>query len=113
MYAYETVASQLECEGMINVNSVSLDAWKSWLRQGRASHVPFITDDGSIKLDKATSYAFPRTSIAGDVSAGSDPNHSNPDFPAASEFGGYRTLTETQIDALAEEIVKEIRKGDS
>ena len=110
MYAYETVASQLEVEGMINVNSVSLDAWKAWLRQGRAWSVPFIASNGSIQLDKATSYAFPRASIAGDVAAGSGISHSNPDFPEASEFAGYRTLTDTQIDALAEEIVKEIRK---
>lgn len=110
MYSYETVASQLEVRGMINVNSVSVEAWESWLRQGRDVRVPYLTADGSTQLDDEQSFAFPRTSIAGDRAAGSGSNASNPLFPHADEFAGYRALTETQVKALAEEIVKEIRK---
>ena len=110
MYGYETVASQLEVEGMINVNSVSIDAWKSWLRQGRNAQVPYLAKDGSTNLDGAESFAFPRTTIAGDKTADSGSNESNPLFPDAAEFAGYRTLTDEQIDALAQEIVNEIRK---
>lgn len=110
MYSYETVASQLEVRGMINVNSVSVEAWESWLRQGRDVRVPYLTADGSTQLDNEQSFAFPRTSIAGDRAAGSGSNASNPLFPHADEFAGYRALTETQVKALAEEIVEEIRK---
>lgn len=110
MYGYETVASQLEVDGMINVNSVSVEAWKSWLRQGRNAKVPYLAKDGSTQLDEAASFAFPRTTIAGDKTAASGSNESNPLFPDAAEFTGYRTLTDEQIDALAEEIVSEIRK---
>ncbi|MGB0751284.1 MAG: hypothetical protein ACPGQI_04965, partial [Gammaproteobacteria bacterium] len=109
MYSYESVASQLEVEGMINVNSTSVEAWKAWLRQGRNADVPYLDDDGSTRLDEGQSFAFPRTSIAGDSAAGSGSSNSNPDFPDADEFAGYRTLTETQIDALAEEIVNDLR----
>ncbi len=109
MYAYETVASQLEVEGMINVNSVSVDAWKSWLRQGRDSKVPYLDAGGSTRLDGEISFPFPRTTVAGDKTAGSGSNESNPLFPDADEFAGYRTLDDEEIDALAEEIVNEIR----
>jgi hypothetical protein len=109
-YNYETIASELEVSGMINVNSVSLEAWKSWLRHGRETKVPFLSANGATVLDQATSYAFPRTSISGDEAADSGSGSSNPLFPEASEFSGYRTLSEEQIDALAQEIVKEIRK---
>lgn len=110
MFAYETIASQLEVAGMINVNSVSVDAWKSWLRQGRDAKTPYLTANGSTELDATRSFAFPRTSIAGDSSTDSGSNASNPLFPDAVEFSGYRALTDSQIDALAEEIVSEIRK---
>jgi len=110
MYGYETVASQLVVEGMININSVSLEAWKSWLRQGRKARVPFLAAGGATTLDSEKSFAFPRTSIAGDKATGSGSGASNPLFPDAAEYTGYTTLTEIQIDALAEEIVKEIRK---
>ena len=110
MYGYETVASQLEVQGMINVNSVSVEAWKAWLRQGRDSRVPYLTANGSTTLDGTESFSFPRTSIAGDKAAGSGSGDSNPGFADAAQFSGYPTLSGTQIDALAEQIVLEIRK---
>lgn len=109
-FAYETIASQLEVTGMINVNSTSVEAWKSWLKHGREIRVPYLTDGGATTLDSEKSYAFPRTTIAGDQAATSGSSSSNPLFPDASEFAGYRILSETQVDALAEEIVNEIRK---
>ena len=66
--------------------------------------------DGRTSLDKARSYSFPRTSIAGDQGSNSGSRESgNPIFGAA-EFAGHRVLTEEQIDALAEEIVSEVRE---
>jgi len=110
MFAYETVASELEVEGMINVNSVSKEVWKSWLRQGRDARVAYLDANGATQLDAEQSFAFPRTTIAGDSAAGSGSTGSNPLFPDADEFAGYRTLSETQIEALAEEIVNEVRE---
>ena len=52
---------------------------------------------------------YPRTSIAGDQGSDSGSGESNATFPQAAEFAGHRVLTDEQIDALAEEIVKEIR----
>ena len=110
LYTYQTIASQLVVDGMFNINSVSLDAWKAILRHNRDTETPYITASGSTVTDSATSFPYPRTSIAGDRSAdsgaGTVSNGSNPD---AAEFAGYRALTDEQIDALAEEIVEEIR----
>jgi hypothetical protein len=94
---------------MFNINSVSLDAWKAILRQGRDLQVPWLSPDGATNNGNATSFTFPRTSIAGDQGTDSGSNASNPLFPGAVEFAGHRVLTDAQIDALAEEIVKEIR----
>ena len=109
-YPFETIASKLEVEGMFNINSVSLEAWKAILRQSRDLHVPYLAANGSTNAGNASSFAYPRTSIAGDQGSDSGSNESNAAFPAAAEFSGYRVLTDVQIDALAEEIVKEIQK---
>ena len=97
---YQTIASQLVVDGMFNINSVSLDAWKAILRHNRDTETPYITASGSTVTDSATSFPYPRTSIAGDRSAdsgaGTVSNGSNPD---AAEFAGYRALTDEQIDA--------------
>ena len=110
MYAFESIASKLEVDGMFNINSVSLEAWKALLRQNRNAEVPYLGSDGQTRTDSASSYSYPRTTIAGDRATNSGSGESNGLFPAAAEFSGHRALTDAQIDALAEEIVTEIRK---
>jgi hypothetical protein len=110
MYSFETIASKLQVDGMFNVNSISLDAWKALLRQSRDIGVPYLDRSGRTLLDKTTLSSYPRSSIAGDRATNSNSQESNPAFPQAAEFAGHRVLTDEQIDALAEEIVKEIRK---
>jgi hypothetical protein len=110
MYPFETLASKLEVEGMFNINSVSLEAWKALLRHGRDAQVPYLAPDGSTKAGTASAPTFPRTSIAGDRGSNSGSVDSNAAFPHAAQFAGHRVLTDAQIDALAEEIVKQIRE---
>ncbi len=110
MYPFETLASKLEVEGMFNINSVSLESWKALLRHGRDAQIPYLAPDGSIKAGAASAPTFPRTSIAGDRGTNSGSADSNANFPHAAEFAGHRVLTDPQIDALAEEIVKQIRE---
>ena len=109
-YQFETIASKLEVDGMFNINSASIEAWKAILRHSRDLQVPYLAANGSTNLGKASSFPYPRTSIAGDQGSDSGSKASGATFPAAAEFAGYRVLTDEQIDALAEEIVKEIRK---
>jgi len=107
--AYLNIASRLEVEGMFNVNSVSVDAWKALLRHANDTSVPFLSPNGATAAGSATSFTFPRTSIAGDTGSDSGSRNSGL-FNGAAEFAGHRVLTEEQIDALAVEIVNEIRK---
>jgi hypothetical protein len=109
LYGFETIASKLEVEGMFNVNSASLDAWKALLRQSRNAQVPYLASNGSTTTAPASSYPYPRTSISGDRATNSGSGDSNGSFPHAAEFAGHRVLTDEQIDALAEEIVKQVR----
>ena len=107
-FTYATIASELEIEGAFNVNSVSVDAWKSILRHSRSGQVPYLTSSGNTELSGA-GFPYSRTSIAGDQSVLSGSTESNPLNSNAAAYAGVPDLTEVQIDALAEEIVSEIR----
>jgi hypothetical protein len=109
-YPFESIASKLLVNGMFNINSVSLEAWQAMLRQSRDAQVPYLASDGSTKLGAKSSFSYPRTSIAGDQGSNSGSKESNSLFPDAAEFAGNRVLTDEQIDALANEIVSEIKK---
>jgi len=107
---YRTVASHLEVEGMFNVNSTSVTAWRALLGHARKQKVPFIRESGtSWNVDSSgeSDYATSRFSIAGDSEAGS--TGSSGSFPEATEFAGYRVLDDKFIEQLAEEIVKQVR----
>ncbi|MBK1854243.1 hypothetical protein JO972_04705 [Verrucomicrobiaceae bacterium 5K15] len=110
VYTYASIASQLEVAGMFNVNSVSVEAWKAILKHSRDSEVPYLASNGSTTSDAPRSYPYPRTSIAGDQAVNSGSTESNPLNSDAAIFAGYPALTDEQVDALAEEIVEEIRK---
>lgn len=109
-YPFETVASKLEVEGMFNVNSVSEDAWKAILRQSRGVQVPYLGANGSTSSGNTSGVTYPRTSIAGEQGTDSRSSSSGLLFPDSVEFAGHRVLTDTQVDALAGEIVREIQK---
>ena len=63
---------------------------------------------GDAVLAGETDYALTRFSIAGDAKA-DEPSTSGA-FPEANEFAGYRTVDDRFLDALAEEVVNQIRK---
>jgi hypothetical protein len=85
-------------------------AWRALLGHARNQKVPFIKDTGtawSVDLSSQADYPFARFSIAGDSEAKTA--GSSGAFPGAAEFSGYRILDEKQLDALATEIVKQVR----
>lgn len=107
---YRTIASHLEVEGMFNVNSTSVTAWRTLLGHARNQKVPFIRESGStwnVDTSGENDYAASRFSIAGDSQAGT--GGSSGSFPEATEFAGFRVLDEEFIDQLAEEIVNQVR----
>ena len=107
---WQRVASRLEVEGMFNVNSTSVAAWRALLGHARNQKIPYLTESGAnwpIKLSGKTDYAFSRFTVAGDVEAGKRGTAGA--FPDSSEFAGYRVFKKDTLDTLAEEIVKQVR----
>jgi hypothetical protein len=108
--SWKTIASRLEVEGMFNVNSTSVTAWRALLGHARDQKIPYIKESGtgwSADLSSKTDHAFTRFSVAGDVEAGAA--GSSGAFADASEFAGYRVLDESVLDAFAAEVVKQVR----
>ena len=103
------IASKLEVQGMFNVNSTSVDAWKALLRHQKDNEIAYLNADGSINLDKTGGNPIARDSLAGEAVAGGGVNSSGEGFFRATEYTGYRRFTDGQIDALATQIVAEIK----
>ena len=103
------VASRLEVDGMFNVNSTSVAAWKALL--GHAKSREEIAILGKNQMESAPAYKkhpVTRGPVAPDVEAGSGPAHSGV-AEKTSEYTGFRNLTDAQIEDLAEKIVEQVR----
>ncbi len=83
-------------DGSFNINSTSKDAWKAFLASGR--HFKHQAD----KTDNPSA-AFPR-SLRQTSSSASPPTGNGDD-----SYTGFRRLNDAEIDALAGEIVKQVR----
>jgi hypothetical protein len=104
--SWRTISSRLEVEGMFNVNSTSVTAWRALLGHARDLKTPYVTATGN-QLSGKEDYAFSRFAIAGDTDA-KTPGSSG-QFSASSEFAGYRKLDSDTLDRFATEIVKQVR----
>lgn len=109
--SWKTIASRLEVEGMFNVNSTSVVAWRALLGHARNQKIPYLRESSGrvrVALSEETDHATSRFSVAGDSDTSA--SGSSGAFPGANEFTGYRILDDTLIDALAEEIVEQVRR---
>ena len=104
--SWKSIASRIEVEGMFNVNSTSITAWRALLGHARNRKNPYFTSTGN-SLSSKEDYAFSRFAVAGDVEAKSI--GSSGAFSKSAEFAGYRKLDEKTLDTFAEEIVKQVR----
>lgn len=106
--ATREIAALLRVDGLFNVNSTSIEAWKCLL--GSLKNRPIIVRDATGAESISTADAntpvvnlqAPQTGIArgtGSV-APKDPD----------QWVGRRTLTDAEIDALARAVVREVRK---
>ncbi|RYD20151.1 MAG: hypothetical protein EOP88_16230 [Verrucomicrobiaceae bacterium] len=106
--ATRNIASFIRVDGMFNVNSTSVEAWKSLL-SGRRER-PLSVRDANGKESIRT--GEPDTPVSGLVApldriAKGD---GSVDITDDSQWVGRRTLDEAEIDSLARAIVKEVRK---
>ena len=106
--SWKRIASRLEVEGMFNVNSTSVKAWRALLGHARNQKIPFTQPDGAVQLSAETKYGFSRTSVAGDRAAGMAPQVAG-EYADTTEFTGYRVFTDKMLDLLAEKIVGQVR----
>jgi len=103
------IASRFEVEGMFNVNTTSVEAWKALL--GRAKSLDQIAMHGAAGIvaeNTSNEHAVTRGAIATDVEAGSGPGFGG-QFDNASEYTGFRTLSDDQINDLAVKVVEQVR----
>jgi len=110
--SYRHIASKLTVDGMFNVNSVSVKAWKALLSHALGQRQPYLAENGSswnATLAPSRDHVVSRMSVSGAGAAGLDPPPSGT-FADALEFSGHRALTDRQIEALAIEIVAQIRR---
>ncbi|MES2924795.1 MAG: hypothetical protein V4819_24790 [Verrucomicrobiota bacterium] len=108
--SWKKIASRLEVEGMFNVNSTSVTAWRSLLGHARNQKVPYIKDTAaawSVDVSGESDYAFSRFAVAGDSESKTQGTAGA--YAGAAEFAGYRILDDKMLDALADEIVKQVR----
>jgi type II secretory pathway pseudopilin PulG len=106
--SWKTISSRLEVEGMFNVNSTSVRAWRALLGHARNQKIPYFQPGGAIGLSGPTNYAFSRTSVAGDLAAGEAPQVAG-EYADTTEFTGHRVFTDDMLDRLAENIVGQVR----
>jgi hypothetical protein len=103
------VASRLEVEGMFNVNTTSVESWKALL--GHAKSLESIALQGADKIESSSvdkKHIVTRGPVASDVEAGSGAGVGG-QFANASEYCGYRSLTNEQINDLAKKVVEQVR----
>ncbi len=89
-------ASRLLIDGAFNVNSTDKNAWKAFLASTRHFRHP-------ADATPAAGAAFPR-SLEQPTAAATPPTGTDDD-----SFSGFRRLTDEELDALAEEIVRQVR----
>ncbi len=104
--AWYDVASKIEVEGMFNVNSTSVEAWTAQLKHLKDGGAPYVSNDPgstgwSLRLTSDTGHPVSRTTVSGDPDAGPT--------EYSSAIGEHARLTDSQIEALAVEIVNQVK----
>lgn len=106
--AHLTSASLLEVDGMFNVNSTSVDAWKSLLsalkKRDSITRATSSSAEAHTPNADATTVAGLNSPIETIVNA-----KNTVDIKDASQWTGRRTLSDDEIDSLATAIVKQVR----
>ncbi|MBT8038416.1 MAG: hypothetical protein KJO21_12820 [Verrucomicrobiae bacterium] len=103
------VASRFEVDGMFNVNSTSVEAWKALLGHAKSiQQIAMHGDTGIIAADNSDKHAITRGSVATNIEAGTGPGFGSV-ADAGSEYTGYRSLSDNQIEDLAQKIVEQVR----
>lgn len=103
------MASRFEVEGMFNVNSTSVDAWKAILGHARnREQIAMYGKDGILSVVPGKDHAVTRGAIATDVEAGAG-GAIGGGGAKGSEYAGFRSLSDEDIEDLAEKVVEQVK----
>ena len=105
--AMDLVATLLRVEGMFNINSTSVEAWKAVLA-GLKDHPVIVRDDRGRESIAPNAGSSPVAGLL--VPTTNDSNGGNVDVKDLAQWTGRRTLTDVQIEELAKALVEEVRK---
>ncbi len=107
----DKIAAHLLVEGPFNINSTSVDAWKALLASLKGKPVAYLDKDkalaGVINPDTASTTGTPVSSFTM-PNAKPGTGSSNPNDP--SQWLGWRELNDSEIEELAEAIVRQIKR---
>jgi hypothetical protein len=107
--AARRIASNLMVDGMFNVNSTSVEAWKGFLSGLKGAKVPVSATPGldtNPKLVDTKETPVPSLLLPG---AGNIDENTLGDTADPDQWLGFRTLSDEQIEELAEAVVKQVR----
>jgi len=102
---FRKAAAHLMVEGAFNVNSVSVDAWKTMIASAHRKRMAIMEAGGVPSLDGPATYAVSRFSMANGGSASSASGRARENL----RWQGYRELDEAQVEELAGAIVKQVK----
>lgn len=105
--AKDLVASLIRVDGMFNVNSTSVEAWKMVLG-GLKNHPLVVRDDKGSQSQVANAGATAVSALLAPTDGISNGN--SIDVKEVNQWMGHRTLEDDQIDLLARKMVEEVRK---
>lgn len=105
--AHQMIAQLLEVEGMFNVNSTSVEAWKTVLSALRERDM--VTRDLNGAESAGSSYDTPVANLAAPMDQRLQ-SEQTADLKDPAQWVGFRTLTNDQIEELARAIVLQVRK---
>ena len=103
--AVNQLAGYLRVDGLFNVNSTSIEGWKTVLAALKEHPVVTRTENGA----ESTSPTSGKTPVANLTSPKND-IATDAARPTTTEWVGRRTLSDDEIDSLARALVKEVRK---
>ncbi|MEK7951312.1 hypothetical protein [Luteolibacter soli] len=108
--AIQLAASLIRVDGMFNVNSTSVEAWKALLGGLKGRGIVVRTQDGKESVSGADENGIPVTGLFSPTSEIADPKGDAANLADSKQWNGRRVLTEGEIEQLAKAIVKEVRK---
>jgi len=105
-----TAASYQMVKAPFNVNSTSIPAWKAMLSSLSGSQMNTLwARSGLLETKPTNGIPIPAMTLHNGSGTSETATSTNIDDQAANQWNGYRSFSETEIELLANEIVKQVR----